>query len=74
MITAIEWITGILTVVVFYLMGSKWKYAPIIGIICQGFWIAFVIMTQSWGLGVASIFILGVHIRNTYLWLKKGNK
>ena len=67
----IEIVTSVLTILVFYLMGNKWKYAPIVGIVCQIFWIWFVILSHSWFLGIATIFILGVHIRNTYLWFKK---
>ena len=68
--TIVEIITSVLTIAVFYLMGNKWKYAPILGIVCQGFWIWFILLTHSWFLGIATIFILGVHIRNSYLWLR----
>ena len=71
MILAIEIITSILTIMTFWLMGNKWKYAPIAGILAQIFWIAFVIMTRSWGLGIAAVFILYIHIINLIKWTRR---
>jgi len=73
MTTAIEWTTSILTIAVFYLMGNKWKYAPLLGIITQIFWTIFAIQNQAWGILLATVFILGVHIRNSYKWIRREN-
>jgi hypothetical protein len=70
----VEAITSLLTIAVFWLMGSKWKYAPVLGIITQGFWVWYVVLVESWFLGISVVFILGVHIRNSVLWLRGNGK
>lgn len=62
---------SVLSIGMIYAMGCKWKYAPILGIIAQVFWVYFVIETCQYGLLIGVIGYLIVHIINAYKWLKK---
>jgi nicotinamide riboside transporter PnuC len=52
-------------------MGDKTIWGPILGIINQVLWIAFVFLTKQWGLLLGVLLYTGVHARNLYFWLKQ---
>lgn len=71
----LEIITSIFTIIPVFLMGIKWKYAPLFGVFCQFIWIWYILYTHAWGLSIVTGVLLVVYIRNSYLWLrKKGTK
>lgn len=64
----IPWILSILNIILFYLMGTKWKYVWLLGISSQFLWIYWIIKVGHTGLLLSSVVILLVFIRNQYLW------
>lgn len=60
---------SILSILTFWLMGYKTVWGPGIGIITQLAWVWFVFAKKQWGLFPASVIILGVNIRNFFLWM-----
>jgi len=66
-----SWIAGTLSVFVLILMGNKWRWAPIVGIITQIAWIIYVVIDKQWGLAPCVAAYLIVHIRNSVKWLKE---
>ena len=60
---------SVFSIAMIYAMGCKWKYAPLLGIFTQIFWIIFVIETGQYGLMVGVLGYLIVHIINAYKWM-----
>ena len=65
-----SWIAGSMSVIVLILMGNKWRYAPLVGVITQIVWIVYVIVERQWGLIPCVVAYTIVHIRNSRKWLK----
>jgi len=66
-----SWFAGITSVITLFLMGLKWKWAPIFGLVCQSFWFIYVFVDKQWGLLLCVIAYTGVHIYNSFRWLRK---
>ena len=64
---------SIITIAAIWLMGNRWKYAPIVGVASAITWIAYSWIYCLWGLMPLNIFSLVVYIRNSYLWIKGEN-
>ena len=60
-----------LSIAMIWLMGNKWKYAPIIGLINQIFWVIYVIDRSEYGLMPMAVAYTIIHARNCYKWLKE---
>lgn len=69
-----QWILSICSVVMLWMMGNKYKYAPLIGIVVQVLWIFYAISLKQYGLLIGVITYMFVHMRNAYLWLRKGEQ
>lgn len=69
-----DYAVSALSVVLLWLMGNKWKFAPLFGIAIQGLWIYYAISVKQYGLLIGSVAYLIVHIRNTFKWLREGKK
>jgi len=66
-----QWILSISSIAMLWLMGNKNKYAPLVGLLSQMLWIYYAISIAQYGLLIGVIGYTIVHIRNSYMWLKK---
>lgn len=66
----IDWAISIGSVALLWLMGNKWKYAPLFGVFVQILWFWYVFETKHWGLLAGVIAYTLVHFRNAIKWLK----
>jgi hypothetical protein len=58
-----------------WLMGNKWKYAPLLGIVLQLCWAYYgVFIINDYGFLIGSIGFTIVHIRNAIKWLGEDNE
>jgi hypothetical protein len=67
----LEWTTSIITVIWMWLIGTKWKYAPVLGIIVELLWVVLCLLIRKWGLFACTFVLLIINIRNAYLWAKE---
>jgi len=65
------YIMSVLSIAMIYLMGNRWKYAPIVGLINQTLWIYYTISKQEWGLAPMVIAYTVIHARNSFKWLNE---
>jgi hypothetical protein len=63
-----DWIISGLSLIVIWTMGNKSWYAPFIGIFSQVFWVYYALSLKQYGLLIATIGYLFIHIRNAYKW------
>jgi hypothetical protein len=61
------WLT-VLGIVVVWLAGNKSRTAWSIGIVAQGFWMAYAIWLSQWGLLVGTFVYVAVYARNWRRW------
>ncbi len=66
----LEIILSIFTIWMLWLMGSRSKWGPVVGLFGQIFWIWFVIANQNWGLAPGVLAITAVNLRNSVVWWK----
>ena len=64
-------IISLVSVLMIYAMGCKWKYAPVLGIFNQVLWIIYILRTMQYGLIPGVVGYLLIHILNTYKWILK---
>ena len=69
-----DYFLSVLSVAHLWLMGNKWKYAPMFGIVVQVIWIYYSISSRQYGLLIGSCVYLLVNIRNTFKWIKESKK
>ena len=65
----LQWTLSLMSMIMIYQMGNKWKYAPLLGIFNQVLWIVYVLSTKQFGLMLGVIGYTVIHIINTYKWL-----
>ena len=65
-----DWILSLTTCIMLWLMGSKSKWGPIIGILNQILWYTYAIQLQQWGLLVGITAFTFIHIRHARRWWK----
>lgn len=53
-----------------YLMGSKWKYAPLLGLFNQVLWYILLFQFKQYGLLIGVTGYTIIHIRNTIKWMR----
>lgn len=62
---------SILSLLLLYLMGNKWKYAPILGLAIQCLWFYYAIhVVKDLGLLVGVIGYTFIHARNAIKWIR----
>lgn len=66
-----DWIASATSIAMIWLMGSKSKWGPVMGLISQCAWLIYTIQAEAWGLMPAVIGFTIVHARNLRLWWKK---
>jgi hypothetical protein len=66
----LELLTTILGLFKTYLTGNKWRYAPLIGVVGQVFWLIVVVEAAQWGLLPGVIIYTFLYIRNFIKWSK----
>jgi hypothetical protein len=58
-----------MTVLMLFLMGSRWKHAPMLGIWTQVMWFYYALyVLEDNGLLAGVLAVLFVHVRNLFLW------
>lgn len=62
------WILSGTSALMLWLMGSKSKWGPRIGITNQTLWIVYAIWTEQWGLLPGVILYTVIHVRNAIRW------
>ena len=69
----IPWMCSITSIAMIWWMGNKSIKGPILGLISQVFWFAYVFLywKEAQGLLPCTIAFTIVHIRNTILWSKR---
>jgi len=68
----LDWVLSMSSVVVMWLMGNKWRYAPLVGFCRQMLWIYYVCYTKHWGLLLGVLINAIIDIRNLIKWNKNG--
>ena len=63
-----SWILSFTSMVMLFMMGRKVWWAPLLGIANQVLWIAYVYMTDQWGLLPGVIAYTVIHIYNARKW------
>lgn len=66
--TLLPYFLSLVTVTVMWLAGNKDRRAWILGIVAQGFWLVFIVNTQSWGLVPLTAAMVIVYSRNLRAW------
>ena len=51
-----------------WLMGSKSKWGPVMGLVCQILWGTYIINTSQWGFAPGWVGWTVIQIRNSILW------
>ena len=65
----ISWILSLSAVLHMWLMGNKWKWAPLMGVIAQAGWIYFAISEEQFGFIPGAICFIFVNFRNHLKWI-----
>ena len=65
----LTWIISITSITMIYLMGNKWKYAPLLGIFNQILWYILILDSKQWGLLLGVTGYTVIHIRNLVKWM-----
>jgi len=66
----LSWVLSVVSFIMLWAMGNKYRYAPLIGIFNQSLWIVYVWKTKQWGLLPGVIGYTFIHIRNHFKWTK----
>ena len=69
-----SWIVSCASIIVLYLMGRKFWWAPIAGLASQVLWIIYVIETKQTGLMLGVFAITFVTILNAIKWTRERPK
>lgn len=64
------YLMSLLSIAMIWLMGNKWKHAPLIGLINQILWFAYIFDRKEWGLLLMTIAYTVIHFRNWIKWRK----
>ena len=66
---------SIISITHMWLMGNKWKYAPLWGVVMQGFWFYYATQViHDYGLLLGVAGYTTVNIRNAIKWMKEDKK
>jgi hypothetical protein len=66
-----SYIMSIMSLVLLYLMGNKWKYAPLFGVVLQVLWFYYsIVIVKDMGLLIGVVGYTVIHVRNSIKWLK----
>lgn len=68
---ALALITGLMTLLSMWLAGLKRKEAWVVGLLNQVFWVAFIVIFETWGLIPLTIALIFLFTRNYLLWEKE---
>jgi succinate dehydrogenase hydrophobic anchor subunit len=64
----IPYILSAITIYMFLLAGNKKRSAWIVGLVNQALWLAWILLTQTWGLLPMNIALWIVYTRNYIKW------
>lgn len=63
-----DWILSITSCFMLWLMGSKSKWGPRVGIANQALWFVYAIGLKEWGLLLGVTAYTVIHVRNCWKW------
>jgi len=63
-----SWLLSLTTCIMLWLMGSKSKWGPIVGLANQMLWYIYAVRLQEWGLLLGITAFTLIHIRNAWRW------
>jgi len=66
-----DWFLSITTCIVLWVMGSKNKWGPVLGVVNQGLWAVYAIRTEQEGLLLGLTIIALVYARNAWKWWRE---
>lgn len=66
----LPWLLSALTIWMTMLAGNKNRHAWAIGIVNQGLWLIWIVVSRSWGLIPMNIALWIVYARNHWKWNK----
>jgi hypothetical protein len=66
-----SWILSFTSALMLWLMGSKSKWGPRLGLVNQILWLIYVISIKEWGLIPGVVMYAVVHVRNLISWERK---
>jgi hypothetical protein len=66
----LQWILNFGSAFMLWTMGSKKKWAPIVGLLIQVVWAVYFIATKQYVLLIGTGMYTVVHTRNAILWLR----
>lgn len=65
-----DWILSVTSCLMLWLMGSKSKWGPRVGILNQVLWFVYAISLKEWGLILGVTAYTVIHVRNCLRWEK----
>ena len=69
-VVAFPWLLSAMTCAMLWLMGSRSKWGPRIGLASQPLWIVYCILTHQWGLLPGVVVYTFIQARNLLRWEK----
>ena len=64
----ISWFITVMTLTSMWLAGNKSKWAWILGLLNQGFWLVFIIEKEAYGMLLLAGCLVVIYTRNLYRW------
>jgi hypothetical protein len=71
MIEIYAYVLSATSALMLWLMGSKSKWGPRVGLINQVLWIVYTVITKQWGLLPGTLIYTFIHLRNAINWERK---
>jgi len=72
MIMILSWVLSVTSAIMLWLMGSKSKWGPRLGLMNQVLWLVYAILLRQWGLIPGVLLYTIVHLRNLVKWQSPG--
>lgn len=63
-----DWLLSLTSCVMLWLMGSKSKWGPIVGLANQTLWYIYAVRLEQWGLLLGITAFTIIHVRNAWRW------
>ena len=68
------WVLGGLTLVIYALSGKKYWWVWLIALVKGTMALIYFTLTEQWGFVPMDILLIGIYLRNLYLWRKDDNE
>ena len=69
-ITYLPWLLSLITIWMTLLAGNRHQHAWFVGIVNQGLWLIWIVLTESWGFLPMNLVLWVLYIRNHFKWAR----